>query len=63
MLPCFGLMLQQVLRHLEVNTSGEGFTDLTAALNREISVSGLSTGLALLSEVVWLSWTAPIVSL
>lgn len=44
-------MLQQVLRHLEVNTSGEGFTDLTAALNREIAATGLATGLALLSSL------------
>ena len=42
-------MLQQVLRHLEVNTNGEGFTDLTAALNREIGSSGLATGQALIS--------------
>lgn len=42
-------MLQQLLRHLEVNTSGEGFTDLTAALNREIGSSGLATGQALIS--------------
>lgn len=42
-------MLQQLLRHLEVNTSGEGFTDLTAALNREIGTSGLATGQALIS--------------
>ena len=41
-------MLQQVVRHLEVSTSGEGFTNLTATLNREIAASGLSTGLATL---------------
>ena len=39
-------MLQQVLRHLEVSTRGEGFTNITAALNGEIATSGLSTGLA-----------------
>jgi secondary thiamine-phosphate synthase enzyme len=42
-------MLQQLLRHLEVNTSGEGFTDLTAALNREIGTTGLATGQVLIS--------------
>jgi len=42
-------MLQQVLRHLEVKTNGEGFTNITATLNREIGASGLSTGLAVLS--------------
>jgi secondary thiamine-phosphate synthase enzyme len=42
-------MLQQVLRRLEVRTSGEGFTDLTASLNREIGASGLDTGLAVIS--------------
>ena len=38
-------MLQQDLRRLAVQTSGEGFTDLTAALNREIASSGLQQGL------------------
>lgn len=42
-------MLQQVLRHLEVSTRGEGFTDLTGALNREIDASGLETGLAVIN--------------
>ena len=42
-------MLRQVLRHLEVTTSGEGFTDLTSALNREIGASGLAMGHALIS--------------
>jgi secondary thiamine-phosphate synthase enzyme len=42
-------MLQQVLRQLEVSTSGEGFTDLTAALNREIEASGLAMGIAVMS--------------
>jgi len=41
-------MLRQDLRRLAVQTSGEGFTDLTAALNREIAGSGLSRGLATL---------------
>ncbi|MEB3259326.1 MAG: secondary thiamine-phosphate synthase enzyme YjbQ [Cyanobacteriota bacterium] len=42
------VMLQQVLRHLEVSTSGEGFTDLTPALNTEIGTCGLATGLAVI---------------
>jgi secondary thiamine-phosphate synthase enzyme len=42
-------MLQQVLRHLEASTSGEGFTDLTAALNGVVSASGLATGMAVIS--------------
>jgi secondary thiamine-phosphate synthase enzyme len=41
-------MLRQSLRLLEVSTSGEGFTDLTAALNREIGASGLELGVATL---------------
>ncbi|MEB3317349.1 MAG: secondary thiamine-phosphate synthase enzyme YjbQ [Cyanobacteriota bacterium] len=44
-------MLRQVLRHLEVSTSGEGFTDLTVALNKEIADSGLDTGLAVISAL------------
>jgi secondary thiamine-phosphate synthase enzyme len=44
-------MLQQVVRHLEVSTSGEGFTNLTAALQREIGASGLVTGLAVVSAL------------
>jgi secondary thiamine-phosphate synthase enzyme len=39
-------MLRQSLHSLRLQTSGEGFTDLTAALNREISASGLNSGLA-----------------
>jgi len=39
-------MLQQDLRRLALQTSGEGFTDLTAALNREIAASGLQRGVA-----------------
>jgi secondary thiamine-phosphate synthase enzyme len=42
-------MLRQDLRQLEVSTSGEGFTDLTAALNREISASSLDTGIAVIA--------------
>jgi secondary thiamine-phosphate synthase enzyme len=38
-------MLLQDLRRLAVHTNGEGFTDLTAALNREITASGLQQGL------------------
>ncbi|MFN9485344.1 MAG: secondary thiamine-phosphate synthase enzyme YjbQ [Cyanobacteriota bacterium] len=41
-------MLQQDLRQLEVRTSGEGFTNITAALNNEIAGSGLTFGLATL---------------
>ena len=37
-------MLRQDLRRLTVATRGEGFTDLTAALNREIAASGLQRG-------------------
>jgi secondary thiamine-phosphate synthase enzyme len=39
-------MLRQHLRRLAVSTSGEGFTNLTAALNREIAASGLQQGVA-----------------
>ncbi|MCP9928096.1 secondary thiamine-phosphate synthase enzyme YjbQ [Cyanobium sp. CH-040] len=41
-------MLCQNLHLLEVTTSAEGFTDLTAALNREIAASGLDLGVATL---------------
>ena len=39
-------MLRQNLRQLSLTTSGEGFTDLTTALNREIGESGLTMGVA-----------------
>jgi secondary thiamine-phosphate synthase enzyme len=39
-------MLRQHLSRLAVSTSGEGFTNLTAALNREIAASGLQQGVA-----------------
>jgi secondary thiamine-phosphate synthase enzyme len=39
-------MLSQQLRQLEVTTAAEGFTDLTAPLNREIAASGLALGVA-----------------
>ena len=42
-------MIRQDLRQLEVYTSGAGFTDLTAALNREIASSGLDTGIAVIA--------------
>jgi secondary thiamine-phosphate synthase enzyme len=42
-------MLRQDLRQLTIATSGEGFTDLTPALNREIGASGLDSGQALIS--------------
>jgi secondary thiamine-phosphate synthase enzyme len=38
--------MRQVLIRLTVDTSGEGFTDLTAGLNREIAASGLRQGMA-----------------
>ena len=38
--------MRQHLSRLAVPTSGEGFTDLTAALNREIASSGLQQGIA-----------------
>ena len=42
-------MLRQDLRRLSLNTTGEGFTDITAALNAEIRASGLDTGIAVIS--------------
>jgi len=42
-------MLRQSLHSLSPHTSGEGFTDLTAALNSEISTSGLKFGLPTLA--------------
>ena len=42
-------MLQQSLRHLSLATNGEGFTDITAALNGEIAASGLRTGVAVIA--------------
>ena len=44
-------MLRQSLHTLSLQTSGEGFTDLTAALDREISASGLKNGLATLASL------------
>jgi secondary thiamine-phosphate synthase enzyme len=41
-------VLRQSLLRLQVATSGEGFTDLTPALNREIAASGLAQGVATL---------------
>jgi len=38
--------MRQVLIRLTVDTSSEGFTDLTAGLNREIAASGLRQGMA-----------------
>jgi len=40
------LMLRQSLHQLSLHTRGEGFTDISAALDREIGASGLATGLA-----------------
>jgi secondary thiamine-phosphate synthase enzyme len=39
-------MLRQSFHSLSLQTSGEGFTDLTDALNQEIGSSGLNNGLA-----------------
>jgi len=44
-------MLRQSLHTLSFQTSGEGFTDLTATLDREISASGLKNGLATLASL------------
>jgi len=38
--------MRQHLTRLAVQTNGEGFTDLTAALNRAIAASGLTQGIA-----------------
>ena len=45
-MPLRAAMLRQDLRRLMVTTSGEGFTDLTAALNQQIAASGLRRGMA-----------------
>ena len=42
-------MLQQHLRQLTLSSGGEGFTDITTALNREIAASGLHTGIAVIT--------------
>ena len=41
-------MLGQSLRKLSVDTTGESFTDLTAAINRELQASGMRQGVATL---------------
>jgi len=38
--------MRQSLSELSVQTRGEGFTNITAAINAEIARSGLRTGLA-----------------
>jgi len=38
--------MRQHLTRLAVQTNGEGFTDLTAALHRAIAASGLTRGIA-----------------
>jgi secondary thiamine-phosphate synthase enzyme len=43
--PPTSVTLQQDLRRLAVRTSGEGFTDLTNAINDAIRASGLQQGL------------------
>jgi len=40
--------MKQALSQLSIQTRGEGFTDITAAIHEEIKSSGLSTGLATL---------------
>ncbi len=44
--PADAAMLRQSLHQLSLRTRGEGFTDITTALDREIGSSGLATGLA-----------------
>lgn len=44
-------MLRQSLHPLSLTTSGEGFTDITAALNREIAASGLDSGIAVIASL------------
>ncbi len=39
-------MLTQKLTQLSIRTTGEGFTDITAALNRELAASGIHIGVA-----------------
>ena len=41
--------MRQSLRLLSLETRGEGFTDITAALDGEIAASGLDTGIAVIS--------------
>ena len=41
--------LRQSLKLLRLETRGEGFTDITAALNAEIRASGLDTGIAVVA--------------
>jgi secondary thiamine-phosphate synthase enzyme len=41
--------LRQSFRRLSLITSGAGFTDITIALNQEISASGLDTGIAVIA--------------
>jgi secondary thiamine-phosphate synthase enzyme len=41
--------MRQNLKLLQLRTGGEGFTDITAAINAEIRSSGLDTGIAVIS--------------
>lgn len=41
--------MRQSLKLLQLQTRGEGFTDITSALNAEIRASGLDTGIAVIS--------------
>jgi len=47
-IPCGSSVLRQHLQVLSLTTSGAGFTTITAALNREITASGLRQGVATL---------------
>jgi secondary thiamine-phosphate synthase enzyme len=47
--PDGGMGMRQNLKLLQLQTRGEGFTDITAALNAEIRASGLDTGIAVIS--------------
>lgn len=43
-------MLRQSLQHLQLSTPGEGFTDVTVALNAQIAASGLRLGTATIAS-------------
>ena len=43
------MALKQSLKLLQLQTRGEGFTDITSALNAEIAASGLDTGIAVIA--------------
>jgi secondary thiamine-phosphate synthase enzyme len=41
--------VRQSLQRLRISTPGEGFTDITANLDRQIAASGMQTGIAVIS--------------